>query len=407
MSTIVQDIPCPSTQFLDFIPPPECSELVVVQPGHGFVFGNVVKCIATDTYALAKADDPADAEVAGIVARVIDADTFLLHMIGNLEGFTGLAPATVYFLSDATAGLLTSTEPTTIGSVSKPLLISHSTTAGLFFNFRGIIIEGDSTFMLPDSGVVPGTYAPATITVNSKGLVTFAETFAGLGTGTVTNVSGTLPISVATGTTTPVVSISQSGVATDGFLSSVDWNIFNNKQNTLPIGNLTDAGTDGIVITNGAGSVIGSGTTLAQHVADASHNGYLSSVDWIRFNAGGTFTQSHTVNFVVDGAGAALTTGTKNPIKVPYGGTLQGWTMICSPSGSVTADIFRSANGAGLPVLSIVGAGTKPAIATNVENSSTSFTSWTSTTITAFDNLAISLSGVTTATYCELTLYYA
>jgi hypothetical protein len=42
-----------------------------------------------------------------------------------------------------------------------------------------------------------------------------------------------------------------------------------------------------------------------------------------------------------------------------------------------------------------------------VENSSTSFTSWTSTTLTAKDNLAISLSGITACTYVALTLYFA
>lgn len=59
--------------------------------------------------------------------------------------------------------------------------------------------------------------------------------------------------------------------------------------NTLTIGvvggNLTDVGTDGIVITNGTGAVLGSGTQIAQHVADATHNGYLSSADWNSFSA--------------------------------------------------------------------------------------------------------------------------
>ncbi len=406
MSTIVQDVPCPSTQFLDFFPPLECADLPVNQPGHGFVFGNIVKCIATDTYALANADDAQDAEVVGIVIRVIDADNFVLHFIGDIDGFTGLIPGSVYFLSDITAGLLTLVEPTAANHVSKPLLIAHSTTAGLFFNFRGKVIGSDTG--LPDSGVTPGTYTLSTITVDSKGIITSAATGSAGGVGTVTNVTGTDPISVATGTTTPVISISVASTSTNGYLNSIDWNTFNNKQNALSFGNLTDAGTDGFVITGGTGAVIGAGTSLAQHVADATHNGYLSSADWVRFNNATAFAQTHTVTFVVDGAGTVLTTGTKNPIKVPYGGTLSGWTMMCSPSGSVTADVFRAANAAGLPVTSIVGgAGVKPAVATNVENSSTSFTNWTSTTITAKDNLAISLSGVTAATYMELTLYYA
>ncbi|MDG0815495.1 tail fiber domain-containing protein [Bdellovibrio svalbardensis] len=49
-------------------------------------------------------------------------------------------------------------------------------------------------------------------------------------TGTVTNVTGTAPISVSSGTTTPVVSISQATTSTNGYLSSADWNTFNGKQ---------------------------------------------------------------------------------------------------------------------------------------------------------------------------------
>jgi hypothetical protein len=56
-------------------------------------------------------------------------------------------------------------------------------------------------------------------------------------------ISGTAPISVASG----VVSISQSGGASNGFLSSTDWNTFNNKQAAL----------------NGTGFVKISGTTIS------------------------------------------------------------------------------------------------------------------------------------------------
>jgi Repeat of unknown function (DUF5907) len=123
--------------------------------------------------------------------------------------------------------------------------------------------------------------------------------------------------------------------------------------------------------------------------------------------AGGGGTSTHAVTFVADGMGTALTTGAKNPIKIPYGGTLTGWVLIGTPSGSITIDILRAADGAGLPVTSIIGGGgTKPALSSAVENSSTSFTGWTSTTLTAKDNMAISLSGITAITYLALTLYY-
>jgi hypothetical protein len=55
-------------------------------------------------------------------------------------------------------------------------------------------------------------------------------------------------------------------------------------------GDLSDVGTDGITVGNGTGAVLGSGTTLSQHVADTSHNGYLSSTDWNTFNGKGAGT---------------------------------------------------------------------------------------------------------------------
>jgi len=112
------------------------------------------------------------------------------------------------------------------------------------------------------------------------------------------------------------------------------------------------------------------------------------------------------LTFYVNGQGSVLTTGTKEPIKIPYGGTLKKWTLIVKPSGSVSIDILRALNNAGLPVMSIIGGGTKPAVSSAVENSSASFSGWTSTTLNDGDNLAISLSGISSATYLALTLYF-
>jgi hypothetical protein len=76
-----------------------------------------------------------------------------------------------------------------------------------------------------------------------------------------------------------------------GYVSGVTSAIqtqLNGKQATLTIGNITDAGTDGIVVTGGTGAIIGSGVSLSQHVADTTHNGYLSSTDWNTFNGKGS-----------------------------------------------------------------------------------------------------------------------
>jgi len=49
------------------------------------------------------------------------------------------------------------------------------------------------------------------------------------GVGTVTSVTGTAPVSVATGTTTPVISMPAATASVNGYLTSTDWTTFNNK----------------------------------------------------------------------------------------------------------------------------------------------------------------------------------
>lgn len=128
----------------------------------------------------------------------------------------------------------------------------------------------------------------------------------------------------------------------NGYLSSTDWSTFNAKQSALTIGNLTDVGTDGIVVTGGTGAVIGSGTSLAQHVADASHNGYLSSTDWSTFNGKGSVS---SVTFTGDGT--VLSSTPSSPVTTT--GTLTAAlktqvknTFLSGPvSGSNAAPTFR------------------------------------------------------------------
>lgn len=61
-------------------------------------------------------------------------------------------------------------------------------------------------------------------------------------TGTVTAVTATGPLS-STGGATPNIAITQAGVATDGYLSSVDWNTFNNKLTTFGVIGIANGGT--------------------------------------------------------------------------------------------------------------------------------------------------------------------
>jgi len=93
----------------------------------------------------------------------------------------------------------------------------------------------------------------------------------------VTSVTGTSPI-LSSGGTTPAISISQATASTSGYLSSTDWNTFNNKQ---PAGAyLTSVTADSPL--SGLGT---SGSHLTIPAATSSVNGYLSSTDWSTFNS--------------------------------------------------------------------------------------------------------------------------
>ncbi len=118
-------------------------ELAVNQVAHGFSVDQIVRASSTnDTYVLSQADVPADAEVVGIVKTVVDADNFVVltegfYVMNALPG--GAVAGDILFLSNSVAGALTTTEPTTGTTVSKPLaaVISAATKQVYFHNYRG------------------------------------------------------------------------------------------------------------------------------------------------------------------------------------------------------------------------------------------------------------------------------
>lgn len=111
----------------------------ITQAAHGFSVGNVVKSSGNGAYALAQADNSADAEAVGLVTVVIDANNFTLLTHGiTTTGVPGITAGTVLFLSSATAGLLSAVATSTVGQVNKPLgIVTSSGASMLFNNWRG------------------------------------------------------------------------------------------------------------------------------------------------------------------------------------------------------------------------------------------------------------------------------
>ncbi|MCX6107961.1 MAG: phage tail protein, partial [Proteobacteria bacterium] len=90
-------------------------------------------------------------------------------------------------------------------------------------------------------------------------------------TGSVTSVTGTAPISVATGTSTPVISMSQANGSTNGYLSSADWTTFNSKQASgsyisALTGDVTASGAGSAAATLAAVAIAGTSTKVTYDV---------------------------------------------------------------------------------------------------------------------------------------------
>jgi hypothetical protein len=142
--------------------------------------------------------------------------------------------------------------------------------------------------------------------------------------GTVTNVSGTAPISVATGTTTPVISMPAATTSVNGYLTSTDWTTFNNKSNTNGTVTSVAALTIGTTGTD-LSSTVATGTTtpvisLQVPTASATNRGALSTTDWTTFNNKQATLVSGTNLKTVSGT-SLLGSGDLGVITGAYGGT--------------------------------------------------------------------------------------
>ena len=194
--------------------------------------------------------------------------------------------------------------------------------------------------VVSSGGATPAISMPAaTTSVNGYLTSTDWNTFNSKGSGTVTSVSGTAPV-VSSGGATPAISMAAANTTTNGYLTSTDWNTFNGKgSGTVTSVAALTLGTTGTDLS----STVATGTTtpvitLQVPTASASNRGALSSTDWSTFN-GKAPAVTYTTNYVPFGQGTTTPNLSSN---FTY---TTGTSTLSAPTVSSSNGVFSTPNG--------------------------------------------------------------
>lgn len=179
---------------------------------------------------------------------------------------------------------------------SKSLAIGTSTQKvssagiGLEIDTKDILLDGGKLSMVGNSFQVDiqtsasttGAYtltlpvddgaSGQVLTTNGSGVLSWSTPAAG----TVTNVTASAPLA-SSGGATPDISITQSNTTTDGYLSSTDWNTFNNKEPAISVLPIVKGGTNNGSLAVTAGGVIYSDGTKLENVGAGTSGQVLQS----------------------------------------------------------------------------------------------------------------------------------
>ena len=233
-------------------------------------------------------------------------------------------------LTSSGAGAPTWTTPTT-GTVTSvtgtaPVVSSGGTTPAISMaaattSVNGYLTSTDwTTFNNKQAALVSGTNIK---TVNSTSLLGSGDVSVG-----VTSVTGTAPV-VSSGGATPAISMAAATTSVSGYLTSTDWTTFNNKGSgsVTSVAALT-LGTTGTDLS----STVATGTTtpvitLQVPTASATNRGALSAADWTTFNSKGSGTVTSVSVASANGFAGTVATSTTTPaitISTSITGVLKG-----------------------------------------------------------------------------------
>jgi hypothetical protein len=213
--------------------------------------------------------------------------------------------------STSSNGWLSSTDWNTFNNKGSGTVTSVSGTTGRITSTGGATPIIDLASGVATAGTTGSSTLIPVVTIDTYGRVTSITT-ASNPQGTVTSVTGTAPV-VSSGGATPAISMAAATNSVNGYLTSTDWTTFNNKgSGTVTSVAALTLGTTGTDLS----STVATGTTtpvitLNVPTASATNRGVLSSADWTTFNgkgSGSVTSVAATVPAFLSIAGSPITT---------------------------------------------------------------------------------------------------
>jgi hypothetical protein len=111
-----------------------------------------------------------------------------------------------------------------------------------------------------------------------------------------------------------------------------------------------------------------------------------------------------SIEFIIDGAGVAITTGIKGDLEIPFACTITSWTLMADQSGSIVVDIWKDTYANFPPTATVkITASAPPTISTATKGQSSSLGTWT-TTVSAGDIMRFNVNSCTSITRATLSL---
>ena len=154
-------------------------------------------------------------------------------------------------------------------------------------------------------------------------------------------ISATSP--VAYSNVTGIISMAAATALVDGYLTAADWSTFNGKQDPITTGNITETVSSILSITGGTGAIIGSGVTIQVAVANTTQAGYLTSTDWNTFNN----KQSALTFGTISSPNSAITVTNGNNATVGPNTTIDITNASGSTNGLLTSTDWNTFNNKG------------------------------------------------------------